>query len=366
MQKEIGSNFELNPEMLLAEKYEFKFKEYGISGNDELLLSTGRGAERLVLDTILLNKPDLKRIALIPPFTCETVVEPFLERDFTVYTYPIKENLNIDVEDFVSVLERSGAQVILVHRYFGFDTLKNFEKIIEKYRKNGIIFIEDKTQCLYSKFHNLSTDYIVGSLRKWAALPDGGYAVCKTGVFKDKPLGYDKKLEEKKVEASLLKYKFLHEGSGVKKQFLDIYREAEDILDSEQGYFKISPVSEKIQCNLNIEELKRKRRKNYERLYNGLKEISSIRCLTPQLGVNDIPLYFALLTDKRHDLQIALRDKCVYAPIVWPKYEFMPEICKEAQMIYDLALCIPIDQRYDTDDMERIISCIREFYNKCQ
>ena len=35
----------------------------------------------------------------------------------------------------------------------------------------------------------------------------------------------------------------------------------------------------------------------------------------------------------------------------------------ESKEIYSRILCFPIDQRYDTDDMERIIATVKEWKN---
>ena len=79
MLKEIGSNFWISPEDM---KYETTFIEpsaLGLWGNDYAWLSTGRGAIRFVLKTIEESNPFINKVALIPSFTCHTVIEPFLE-----------------------------------------------------------------------------------------------------------------------------------------------------------------------------------------------------------------------------------------------------------------------------------------------
>lgn len=361
MQKEIGSNFDLNPNIMLNKGSVLHIGQYGIKGSDEVILSTGRGAEGFVLDTIERRQPKIRKIALVPPFTCEVVIEPFVKRGYKIAAYPINPTLDIDENRFREILISSGAQVVLVHRYFGFDTLKGFEKIASEFVEQGVIFIEDRTQCLYSDFSGLPVDYTIGSLRKWAALPDGGFAVCREGVFEDKPANYDKELENKKLEASYLKYKYLYESKGEKKEFLKSFKEAEEILDAEEKYFRISQAGIEIQCSLNIEELKRKRRKNYEKLYENIRNHMNYRILTPQLNEKDVPLYLSILSEKRNELQIKMREQNIYAPIVWPKPSFMPQICKEAQEIYDTVLCFPIDQRYDEEDIERIAENLRKW-----
>lgn len=363
MQKEIGSNFDLDPKRIPKQNLQLDIGEYGIGGNDKALLSTGRGAEHFVLDAIQERMPDIKRIAMIPPFTCETVIEPFIKKGYQISTYPINKNLEIEINNFRKSLISSGAQVVLIHRYFGFDTLKGLESIILEFSAQGIVFIEDMTQCIFSDHYKLTTDYKIGSLRKWSAIPDGGYATCREGTFNKKPVVFDAELEKEKSKAAYLKYYYLHENKGEKEIFLNRFKKAEDILDAEQRYYKMSPLSEKLQASLDIEELKRKRRNNYRKLYESLNRCGCAHILTPELGDADVPLYLALQCKNRKALQKKLADDGIYAPIVWPQSERMPMICSEAQDIYDTILCLPIDQRYDEYDMERIAFCVKEFFD---
>ncbi|MCI8782154.1 MAG: hypothetical protein HFG83_08400 [Dorea sp.] len=354
MQKEIGSNFDFNPEILIDKERGLHMGEYGITGNDEALFSTGRGAEGFVLDAIQERNPKIRKTALVPPFTCEVVLEPFMARGYEISAYPVEGTLDVDMERFRSTLLASGAQIVLVHRYFGFDTLKGFGEVAEEFQSRGVVFIEDRTQCLYSSFPDLHTDYTLGSMRKWAALPDGGFAVCRDGVFSGKPREHDVELERKKMEASCLKYRYLHENCGEKEEYLRKFKAAEEVLDAEERYFRMSPSGIGVQCSLDIEELKRRRRSNYSRLYESICNQGFERILTPRLGEHDVPLYLAILAKNRNEIQAKLREHNIYAPVVWPKPDFMPPVCSEAQEIFDKVLCLPIDQRYEEDDMARL------------
>lgn len=366
MQKEIGSNFDLDPRILMQESASWNLEQIGITGADSAMLSTGRSAEGLILDEIECRHPELKKIALIPAFTCQTVIEPFIKRGYSVKTYSIDENLRINPETFKEELYESHAQIVLIHQYFGFHTAGNIEQLIREETKKGIVFIEDRTQCLYSSFPILSVEYVIGSMRKWAALPDGGFAVCRHGKLHEKPEYYDAELEIEKIEAAEEKYKYLHENQGEKQIFLEKFSLAECMLDKQEKCFKISPSSLKVQSSLNIDELKQKRRDNYERLYFGLEGSRCVRVVTPPLKKENVPLYYVCLAENRESLQRHLRENRIYAPIVWPKSQMCPVVCKEAEEMYEKSLCIPIDQRYDIDDMDKVVKCIKEFDSQCQ
>lgn len=365
VQKEIGSNFDLNPELVLKDDLKVDLKKYGMNGTDQVLCSTGRGAESFVLDEIQCRNPKTKKIALVPPFTCHTVLEPFINHGYKIIGYPIDEHMGILKDGFRECLIRSDAQVILFHRYFGFDTLQGTAKLFKEFAEKGIIFIEDKTQCIYSECEELNADYIVGSFRKWTAMPDGGYALCREGKFANEIAEYDKELEKEKMEAFYLKYNYLHKNLGDKAAFLEKFKKAEWMIDAQSVCRKISPLSEKLQANLNLINLKSIRSKNYSILYEGIQRLKKIHSLMPELGKNDVPLYFVIMTEDRDKLQQYLRDYSIYAPIVWPDSGLMANICTAAQNIYAHVLCLPIDQRYSAEDMERILKHLGEYDLLC-
>ena len=359
MLKEIGSNFWLNPEEIYDDS-KIDLSHYGLKGNDSVLLSTGRAAEQYVLRTVEERNSQLKKVALIPPFTCQTVIEPFRQLGYCIWTYPIDEKLCIKLEQFRRILDKSQAQVVLLHRYFGFDTLKEMESIICEYQAKGVSFIEDRTQNLYSDHPELNTDYTIGSLRKWSGVLDGAFALCREGKFRKKPSQYDEDLKKEKMEACYLKYRYMMGLENNKEEYLLRYRRAEEILDKQQEFYRICPESERIQASLDNETLKVCRRKNYSHLYLGLKEIKPIYALTPELSEGDVPLYLAITLENRGELQKRLKSENIFAPVVWPLPDNLPFVCDEARDFYQHILCFPVDQRYGLDDMERIIRVIKK------
>jgi dTDP-4-amino-4,6-dideoxygalactose transaminase len=216
--------------------------------------------------------------------------------------------------------------------------------------------IEDCTQCLYSDISRADSDFMVGSIRKWTGTPDGGFAVCREGVFNKKPDRPDKDLEEAKIKASYAKYRYLFEHKGDKGEMLAMYRSAEDILNNQEVIYNISEMSAKVQANLDVNELKSKRRANFELLSQKLKQY-----VQPVFTLKDreVPLYFPVLVKDRGALQKHLVANAIYAPVVWPKDDKQTKQCEGAENAYEHLLCIPIDQRYGLDDMDRIVEVIK-------
>lgn len=359
MLSEIGSNFWIKPEELELNNNLGSPCDFGFDGSDYVWMSTGRSATMLVLKTIEEKNPLINKVAVLPPFTCHTVVEPFLERGYTIFTYKVDKNLQANVNDIQNCVEQSGAKLLLFHRLFGIDTTKGIDNIVERMQKLGVVIIEDCTQCVYSTFKKSSADFHVCSIRKWCGVPDGGFAVCKDGVFNNKPTTFDISLQDSKKDASIMKYEYLFNGTGNKKLFLSKYREAEDILDEQKEFFAISELSACIQSHLDVELLKNKRRENFKIVAGGLKDIKGIQVIFPTLEDDETPLYCPILCDNRPEVQNLLVNNSIFAPIVWPKAECCPEVNDETDYVYDHILCIPIDQRYDRDDIERVVDVIK-------
>ena len=362
MLKEIGSNFWISPEdkQFNSQVTVFSPLNLGFIGSDYALLSTGRSATALVIKDIEQKHQDIKKTVCLPSFTCDTVYEPFLKAGYKVVTLPIRKNLSCDKQYMLSIIRDADPGIVLFHRYFGFNTIDGVEYIVDELRNEGIVTIEDCTQSMYSGFKPLNSDYTVGSIRKWCGVPDGGFAICLEGKFKDKPQHHDSKLEAIKCEAADLKYAYMVDNQGEKEKFLQKYREAEEILDSQSKFYTIAPTSMAVQSNLDIESMKAARRQNYELLLKGLKGVEGIEPIFPELKDDVVPLYFPMYCRDRASLQKLLVANSIYAPVIWPKGDNCPDICVEAGYAYGHALCIPIDQRYSKDDMQRIIKVIRD------
>lgn len=362
MLSEIGSNFWLNPSQEYRNNSIGTPEQFHCTGSDYVWLSTGRSAIQYVIKTIEERKHNIKKVAVLPSFTCDTVFEPFLKLGYEVYYYPVDKDLSTTSDAILETVLKHDASIVLFHRYFGFNTLDDqVNKMCDSLRDLGKFTIEDCTQCLYSGIPRANSDFIVGSIRKWTGTPDGGFAVCRSGVFNSKPEKPDCELEDAKIKASYAKYYYLFKHKGDKAEMLALYRKAEDILDHQNEIYSISPMSAKVQSNLTVDDLDNKRRRNFNILRSSLEVL--IQPIFSLDGNYAVPLYFPILVDDRAALQNHLVKNAIYAPVVWPKNDKQPTQCVGAENAYEHLLCIPIDQRYDADDMNRIVEVISKYYN---
>lgn len=360
MKKELGSDFWLSYEELKGATHISDQATLNFKGSDYVWTSTGRSAISLILESIEETVAKPKK-AILPIFTCETVVAPFKHNGYEVFPYYIDKSLIAIDDALCDLIDKIQPSVLLFHNYFGFETFKPSQKLQQKLSTNSTIIIEDCTQTLYSDFRYRSADFYVASIRKWCGVPDGGIAVRRNGKFGSKPTLHDKKLEMKKIEASTLKYEYIVNNKGSKDTFLKAFAEAENILNRQSQVYSISPTSLKIQGDLNLSTLKSKRRENYAYLFEGIRNHSDIKAALPPIADGVTPLFFPIYCNDRKLIQTQLATHSIYAPILWPcPAEFSHIKDRTTRYVYEHLLCIPIDQRYEANDMERILQVLND------
>lgn len=360
MLKEIGSDFWLDRFQTPLEK-NIDLKAFGFAYSDMALFSSGRMAIAYVLDHIGEQKG--KKKVLLPSYTCSTVIEPFLIAGYDIFFFDIDRKLEYNSEEFQNAVLLYNPSVILVHGYFGFNSLFNLEISISDLRANGIIVIEDVTQTLYSEFRHLDVDYYIGSLRKWAPLVDGGFALSTDGVFGDKPEQADLKLREVRLQALHMKYLYMIGNSDDKECFLKLFKQTEEMFSEQSLFFAMSDKSRRVQANLDLDMLRTKRRNNFQTLLDTIKGMHTIEPVHGYLPQDVTPLYFPVyVKTDRAALQAFLAKQNIYCPIIWPKpRQIIDNTDETVNWVYKRILAIPCDQRYGFDEMERIGKVIMNF-----
>ena len=116
----------------------------------------------------------------------------------------------------------------------------------------------------------------------------------------------------------------------------------------------IDKFSKQFLLNADYQTHRKKRIKNAQTLYQGLKNNSNIEFLYP-IEWMDCPLFVPIIIQegKRDMLRKKLVQNNIYCPIHWPK----PNAdCKSN--LYDIELSLICDQRYTENDMQRIVEVL--------
>lgn len=116
---------------------------------------------------------------------------------------------------------------------------------------------------------------------------------------------------------------------------------------------------------LDTTHIARNRQRNARILIDGLQDIPEIELMFQTMQDDEVPLFVpVLLRENRAKLRKYLIDNAIYCPIHWPKSEFHKGISQRAEMLYSQELSLVCDQRYGSDDMNRIVECIRKYYKR--
>jgi dTDP-4-amino-4,6-dideoxygalactose transaminase len=356
--EEIGSNFftdkffysELVNENIIKEKYGSKL--------NIIYPSLGRNA----ISYILKGLNQKKKVALLPGYTCESVIEPFLHKNYEVLFYSFNKDLSINLIEFENRIEEYKPSLILVHGFYGYNTFLPAKSIIQKARENGCIIIQDDTQTIFSDEDIIDADFYIGSIRKWLEVPDGSYICC------DKNLPFDNySVNETFIELTTAAFKLKTQYSQtldkkLKIEYKKLFLDAQNLIDNDFSIYEMSNLSKGILNLSNINIIKNSRIKNYKYLFKNINKKFNgiIPVFNSQIESRICPVYFPLYVEKREQFQHLLSENDIYATIIWPKSRYIHSINEETEYIYSNIIGIPCDQRYDLNDMSRVINLIRK------
>ena len=350
--KEIGSDFDLSPASItLSQKKEF------LPFGKAFYLSTCRSAIKLLLENYSGQK-----VVLMPAFTCHSVVEPFINQGFRIIPYSVDNRFRVNIRQILSLVRKFQPGIFFFHDYFGFSTNDAMRKkrLTEKLQKKGIVVINDQTQSMFSSYAPINSDYYIGSIRKWASIPDGAYL---KGLVPTKRLECDIELEKAKIFAMEYKHLYLYKNKGTKTVLLNNFRVAEEILDSRDDCYKMSGVSKSLLTEENIELLKSRRFVNASILLDNLKNNKNVKCPFKRVSFGEVPFFVPVfIKKKRKEFQQYLAHNNVFATVIWAcPDEYRSLVDKNSQDIYDRILCIPCDQRYSEEDMQYVCNLINNY-----
>lgn len=354
MRKEIGSHFEYNyrKEVINGQKKDVSWLP---KGSDFAYTFSGRSAIELAIKDIL-NTRSVETVYM-PSYCCDSMVQPFIKNKINVIYYLVSYSVNgISYKIDYNI----NCDIFFAMSYFGLEDTK-MDSIIEKYSERGTIVIEDFThRMLSNKSHSVLAHYGITSIRKWFAIPTGGFLYKKTGTLRFKPTLYSEYIIEDKVKAMINKYKYLHGEMNNKDSFLDGFSKFEEILKKEHIDYKIDSVSHNIINSINVEFIRNQRRANARKLYEGISDLAQIDFLISEPNLQkSCPLFVPIMmdNDKRNELRNYLIRYNVYCPVHWPQTKDVRSIIPQNE------LSLICDHRYTETDMEYIVNIIHQWSN---
>ncbi|PKQ67955.1 hypothetical protein [Labilibaculum manganireducens] len=288
---------------------------------DLLHLNTGRNCLEY-----LLRAGNFKKIYL-PRFSCKVLLEPIKKLNIEFEYYRVDQNLN-PVLDFSPKKD----EVVLYINYFGIK-----DAVLEQLSHQIENLIVDNSQAFFSdKTSALGTFY---SARKFFGVPDGAY--LSSNLVLEEELKMDYSWDRM---SHLLKRLELGAESG----YSDFQENSLKL--SEQPILQMSELSKSLLSHIDYSEVKQIREENFRYLHQQLSGVNQFDF--SDLLVNG-PMVYPLYVENENVRKELLQNK-IFTACYWPN---VLEECPADSLDYKLAkyiLPLPVDQRYNREDMERI------------
>ncbi|SUY45804.1 Predicted pyridoxal phosphate-dependent enzyme apparently involved in regulation of cell wall biogenesis [Clostridium putrefaciens] len=355
MLREIGSEFHIELEVSneLGRSFNIIQKKY----EDYRYTRSGREAIGFILSEIV----PCKKVALLPTYICKSMLQPFLNKGYSIEYFGIDENFNPILKDIEKGLCKD-PDVMLVIDWFGMSKNHDAVCLAKEYSKRMII-LSDCTHSYFNESMTFEPDFIVASLRKWFAIPDGAIAISCKYNFKNGLQFNDSLFYKNRKEAMKLKSDYIKNGEkDLKVRCRKLLSEAEVSIELDDKIFEISPFSLSIINQMDFDYMKRKRRENFNILYNLIDRSIAIPIVNKIMTEEECPFCFPIIVENnRTQMQEWLAKNGIYCPVLWPLPD---EVCLNYEVsshLSDNMLSIPCDQRYSVNDMEYIAKTIKAF-----
>lgn len=322
---------------------------------DAAFALSGRGAIDAALADILSNQRVQR--AYVPSYCCISMIQPFIDHGIEVKFY------RVDCRDGkfeYQIEEKNGCEVALVMNYFGLRRDET-DEAVSRLKRGGAVVIEDVTHSLLrADACSRESDYLVASLRKWFAVPAGGWVGKRNGQLKVKPNVNSDHAVDKKTQGMREKWAYLTGKIGEKEEFLALQATFDTDLIHLDRRLTIDSTSLGILEATDVDAVIAARRENARLLLDGLKDLEGKVLRLPALDLSrDVPLFLPIFlkTEDRDALRAHLIGQGIYCPVHWPEVMGAPKGVRENE------LSLICDQRYGAGDMKQIVRCIRDWYS---
>lgn len=252
--------------------------------------------------------------------------------------------------------------VLLYMRYFGIRPFEDEFLAALRRRADGILFLEDRTHDILvpRAEGGFQPDAAAASLRKWAALPEGGMLRTRLGTCKALT---DSRYGELRLDAMEKKSRYLQSfDPALGLEAREESARAERLLDEGAEPVKMSPRSAAMLGQLDFAKILAARQRNLCRLRARLEPViadGSVRLMTER--PENSGLYLPVLIEDRDRVQQALIRRKIYCPAaIWPEPPEARGVCPVSRHVTEHMLSVLCDQRYTEDEMDYIADNLME------
>ena len=303
--------------------FELELPVYPELHADAIALNSGRFCLEYVLRCRHYKK------VYVPYFTCDSAIEPIKKLGIRYEFYHIDKEYRI-----IGEIRLNDGEALMYTNYWGLQDAY-CQLLASKYGRRLIL---DYTQAFYSEpIIGIDTFY---SCRKFFGVPDGGYLY--TDAQADFAIAQD---ESYTRMSSLVKRIDISPEAGF-QDFHDI-----SSIFHEMPIRKMSNFTKRMMGSIDYEHAARRRIDNYNTLQQQLGG--------RKLNFGEVPMVFPYTSEAGQELRRNFIANKVFVAKYWPNVdEWAGEHALETWMANHI-LPLPIDQRYDVNDMDRIIYLIK-------
>ena len=301
----------------------FEWRQENSCFSHDVLLNTARNALRYIIRAF-----HIKKLA-VPYYTCPVVWQAVRDENADMVFYGINGQLEAELPDL------SPDTFVLLNDFFGVKA-DYIGRMAGQYSN----LIVDDAQSLFAPKAGLAH---FKSPRKFLPLPDGGIAVCDLRIDEELP---------KDESWGRCLHLLIRSDTGASAGFRE-YQKNDAGLDR-LPVRGMSNLTQKMLESYDFEEIKKKRLSNFSFLHSHLSRINE---LDLSLSDRDVPMVYPFLT-RKPDLRAVLIAHRIYVARYWPGIE--SECRKDSFEVYlqNNLLPLPVDQRYDDEDMKKILEII--------
>ncbi len=301
------------------------------------LTDSGRSSLRLILQSGFAD-----RRFLLPDFLCGVIPKVFDELGVRYAYYRVKPDLTIDAGSVAS----QAYDVLYVINYFG--SRQDYRGMAQ----DGRWIVEDSVFLPVVDPPPAAKNWIgFNSLRKISHLADGSLVKSTIPLSRNLVSAEPAPFAALKYAAKRMKAEHLETGAHSESDYLARFDEGERCVDAQTRIHAVSEASLGflLEFYRTLSDEYRVRARNYD---------AAERCLG-RFGVRLAPAYpclYVLNVPRRSELREYLRTQRIYLPVHWPNATGV------RNDLYDTIISVPVDSRYDEQDMARIGAGIEAFY----
>ncbi len=288
-------------------------------------IHNGRSSLLFILDILSPNR------VYVPYYTCDDLLTALNKKNVDWVFYGIDEDFRL-----ADSLKLNDGEYLIYINYWGLQS----RYVDELSRTYGQQLIIDNTQAFFNK--PSKTNWAFNSCRKFFGVPDGSY-LSGPEPLRSTNLGH-------KTNSAILLDHLIYRYLGQTEKGYEYFKVNEQ--KQECDYLFMSEISDEILGKIDYEKVRSIRRENFSYLHKALQPFNSLNL---SLDADEVPFCYPFLPSREISFK-KVEDINIYLPKFWNDclmrnadgYSFENEISEKL-------LPLPIDQRYDLKDMNKLL-----------